>query len=921
MRPLKLTISAFGPYADRTELDLNALGTRGLYLITGDTGAGKTTLFDAITFALYGEASGNNREPSMFRSKYAKAETPTEVELTFSYGGKIYCIKRNPEYERPKIHGEGVTTQKADAELRYPDGRVVTKLRDVDQAVLGIMGIDRSQFMQISMIAQGDFLKLLLASTEERKAIFRQIFKTQRFQILQDRLKREAGALNDACTAARNSLNQYVQGIDADENDVLSIELRKAKSNTLPTEETVALLRKLIENDTDAETVLDLKKAGIDRELEIVNGNLGKIEAREKAKTAAAQQEKSLSEELEHFIELKKALEIQQSRTGEMDQVIQTRSRLEAELPRYDLLESHTREVEALEKQLKQNEGEQRKKKEQFETDSEKQAALKTELETLSDAGEKKQQLISRKENTEARKKRMDDLMAELRNHAEKTAELRNLQTAYAEAAVRSRQMTSDYEAMNQAFLDEQAGIIAERLEPGKPCPVCGSLTHPNLAKKSEHAPTEAQLKQARVDAEKAQKETQKKSEQCASARTGAEMLERQILEHIEALSLDCGLESAEPVLQKSLAEAESEIEKLSADVQTENLRIARKAALQEELPRRETILTAQKTALEGLSSTIAGQKAEIQTKNLQLTEEKKNLQYQSKREAENRARMLDAQVKKYREDLKNAEDAFHASDKKISGLRETIRSLTEQLSEQLDLDRDAEIKKKDALNEERKDVEVRAKRVSTRLSTNRTALHHIEYRIGDLKELEKRYKWLYALSSTANGSITGKEKIMLETYIQMTYFDRIIARANTRFMVMSGGQYELIRRKEAENNRSQSGLDLDVKDHYNGTVRSVKTLSGGESFKASLSLALGLSDEIQSSAGGVQLDTMFVDEGFGSLDEESLDQAMTALAGLADGSRLVGIISHVAELKNRIDKQIVITKEHSGGSRAKIVV
>ena len=205
-------------------------------------------------------------------------------------------------------------------------------------------------------------------------------------------------------------------------------------------------------------------------------------------------------------------------------------------------------------------------------------------------------------------------------------------------------------------------------------------------------------------------------------------------------------------------------------------------------------------------------------------------------------------------------------------------------------------------------------------MEANRKALARIEEKVGDLDVLEKRYAWMKALSDTANGTIAGKEKVMLETYIQMTYFDRIIARANTRFMIMSGGQYELKRREEAENNRSQSGLDLDVIDHYNGQSRSVKTLSGGESFKASLSLALGLSDEIQASAGGVRLDTMFVDEGFGSLDEESLEQAIHALQSLADGDRLVGIISHVADLKNRIDRQIVVTKDKTAGSKAKIL-
>lgn len=281
MRPIKLTVSAFGPYAGKTVLDLDKLGENGLYLITGDTGAGKTTIFDAITYALYGEASGGNREPSMFRSKYAEATTPTEVELVFSYAGKTYTVKRNPEYERPKSRGEGFATQKAEAQLIYPDGRVVTKQRDVDNAIRDIMGINRSQFLQIAMIAQGDFLKLLLAPTEERKKIFRQIFKTQLYQDLQDRLKKESGQLNDKCDAARNSIKQYIDGISCDENDVLSIEVEKAKNGLLPAKDVMDLIDRLLTQDNDKKTAIQKSISDADKALEIVNANLGKIEAKE----------------------------------------------------------------------------------------------------------------------------------------------------------------------------------------------------------------------------------------------------------------------------------------------------------------------------------------------------------------------------------------------------------------------------------------------------------------------------------------------------------------------------------------------------------------------------------------------------------------------------------------------------------------
>ena len=267
MRPIKLTVSAFGPYAGKTVLDLDKLGENGLYLITGDTGAGKTTIFDAITYALYGEASGDNREPSMFRSKYAEATTPTEVELVFSYAGKTYTVKRNPEYERPKSRGEGFTTQKAEVQLKYPDGRVVTKQRDVDNAIRDIMGINRSQFLQIAMIAQGDFLKLLLAPTEERKKIFRQIFKTQLYQDLQDRLKKESGQLNDKCDAARNSIKQYIDGITCDENDVLSIEVEKAKNGLLPAKDVMDLIDRLLTQDNDKKTAIQKSISDADKAL------------------------------------------------------------------------------------------------------------------------------------------------------------------------------------------------------------------------------------------------------------------------------------------------------------------------------------------------------------------------------------------------------------------------------------------------------------------------------------------------------------------------------------------------------------------------------------------------------------------------------------------------------------------------------
>ena len=921
MRPIKLTMCAFGPYAGRTVLNLDELGSSGLYLITGDTGAGKTTIFDAITYALYGEASGDTREANMFRSKYAEEGVPTEVELVFAYAGKTYTVRRNPEYLRPKARGTGYATQKAEAELHYPNGRVLTGQRDVDAAIFDIMGINRRQFMQIAMIAQGDFLKLLLAPTEERKAIFRQIFKTQLFQTLQENLKRDAGRLNEQCTAARNSLTQYINGISVDGDDVLSIEVGKAKAGALPIEETTGLLETLIQQDEGREKALAEAITRADRELETINGNLGKIEAGEKTAAAIEKAKTDRAREEQICLKLQEAYEKQKENASEIEKLTDEKSKAEAELPQYDTAEKLREEILRLRNNLEGSIAREREEKARQEENALEAERLKKELAELADAGEKRQLLLGQREKNDLRKQAVEGLAGLAAEYRGKKEALFKLQTAYAAASGISAALTFDYEAKNKAFLDEQAGILAERLEEGRPCPVCGSTAHPKPAKKSEQAPSEAQLNQAKEEAEKAQKEARSLSERCASARAEVETAEKTILGQAEQIREGITPDSLAGAIRTELTELSRKTAELDRAIKTEDERIGRKGRLEEIIPKREQALTEGSLALEELAKEIAGISAAIESKSAQLAGEKKRLRFENRQKAEAYIAQTEETIGRYRAMMQRAEKDFQDSDRRLGQLNATIRSLEEQLSKEPGIDKEKELQKREAHTKSRKEAEEKSKQVHARLVANRAALGNIRLQTGDLERLEKEYARVKALSNTANGTIAGKEKIMLETYIQMTYFDRIIARANTRLMVMSGGQYELKRRREAENNRSQSGLDLNVTDHYNGTERSVKTLSGGESFKASLSLALGLAEEIQASAGGVKLDTMFVDEGFGSLDEESLDQALRALASLAEGNRLVGIISHVAELKNRIDKQIVVKKDQSGGSRATIII
>lgn len=920
MRPIKLTVSAFGPYAGKTVLDLDKLGENGLYLITGDTGAGKTTIFDAITYALYGEASGDNREPSMFRSKYAEATTPTEVELVFSYAGKTYTVKRNPEYERPKSRGEGFTTHKAEVQLKYPDGRVVTKQRDVDNAIRDIMGINRSQFLQIAMIAQGDFLKLLLAPTEERKKIFRQIFKTQLYQDLQDRLKKESGQLNDKCDAARNSIKQYIDGITCDENDVLSIEVEKAKNGLLPAKDVMDLIDRLLTQDNDKKTAIQKSISDADKALEIVNANLGKIEAKEQTQKALDQAQKNLIGENETNLALKAAFDIEKGKVSEREQLAEEKAKIEAEFSRYEALDALEKQIKYDEDTISKNERQLKKDREQYAIDEAEFKILKKEFESLSDAGEGKEKLSRQKEKTQEKQAKLQNLSALFKAFHELGDNLDTLQSNYKKASESSEEATADYEAKNRAFLDEQAGIIAETLENGKPCPVCGSLEHPCIAHKSAKAPTEAQLKRAKENADKARKGAEDLSGKCKEAKGILDAKKAETEKLAKELWQSVTFEDVENDLPEEQKVVSAEIAALDTALSEEEKKVSRRSALSESLPKTEMSLAERDKDITARSTALEADRASLSEKKNQRNAAKESLRFDNIAEAQRKSEALGKTVSEMKEAYDNAQSALSDSDKKIAGYNASITELSKQLSSDCDLDKEAETKKKAELSEKRTADDDAAKALHTHIESNTKVLANIQAKVGDLDALEKHYTWLKALSNTANGNISGKEKVMLETYIQMTYFDRIIARANTRFMVMSGGQYELKRRKEAENNRSQSGLDLDVIDHYNGTERSVKTLSGGESFKASLSLALGLSDEIQASAGGVKLDTMFVDEGFGSLDDESIDQAMKALLSLVDGNRLVGIISHVADLKNRIDKQIVVTKEKSGGSKANIV-
>ena len=921
MRPLKLKISAFGPYSGVTEFDFTRLGKGGLYLITGDTGAGKTTIFDAITYALYGEPSGKNREVSMLRSKYANDSTPTEVELVFSYRDKEYTVKRNPEYEREAKRGGGLTKQLANAEIIYPDGKVITKIKEVDNAVKDIVGIDRNQFCRIAMIAQGDFLKLLLSPTKERMEIFRHIFKTEQFSILQERLKKESGKLADQCDDLNKSIAQYIAGIVCDEDSTDLLQVEKAKKGELSTEDTLLLLEKLIADDKSAESEAEKQKNDIQHSLDAVKTAINKANDILKAKADLEINENCFKEESERQKLLLEKFEAEKSKQPEIKSLNEKAAALNALLPDYDELKNKESAFNKNEAFIK-NSSERIKRLEiSINALQNEILTITEEVKTLEKSGEEKLRLENEKKALSDNQNKLKALKVSINSLEKMVADYKAAIENYKMLQAVADKADMEFKAKSKAYLDAQAGILADALKVNEPCPVCGSTLHPSIAVKPQNAPTKEQLEALEGRLEKDTARVNAARSDAGTLKGSIDEKHSAVLAEINLLLGNAELKEARPIIDVRLSDIEAALTLTDKQISISQGKIERRQAIEGLLPLKSAELEKQCKALTEANDGIKNKTAENASLEKRINELKAKLTFESKEAALAEINGLNGKAAQIAFDFENAAKNLNLNNEKIASLKAAKEEILKRLDSENEIEPEKEKEKLLILEAKQKAIDAKAKLLHSRINANLSALGNIKAKSGDLIKAEKRYSSVKALSNTANGQLSGKEKIMLETYIQMNYFDRIIARANTRLMIMTDGQYDLIRRREALSKSGQSGLDLDVIDHYNGTHRSVKTLSGGESFKASLALALGLADEIQSSAGGIKLDTMFIDEGFGSLDEDSLSAAMKALSSLAEGDRLVGIISHVGELKQKIDKQIIVTKDKTGGSKAKIVI
>lgn len=924
MKPLKLKMTAFGPYAETEEIDMTRLGDRGVYLITGDTGAGKTTIFDAITFALYGDASGSSRKPEMFRSKYASSEAETEVELEFEYNGEVYRIRRNPTYERKSKRGDGMVTVTADAELELPSGYFICKTTEVTNYIKKLTGLDKAQFTRIAMLAQGEFMKLLLADSAERQKIFRQLFRTEYFMRLQDRLKNEVRNAENNYKLSGERIAQFIRGVRCGEKSVYGEKLEMAMADMLTNDEAIELIEKIIAEDEALSIEYNEQLNLFTEKLEKQNNELGKFDAAlkqyeelQKCKTdfnKADKEKITLTEIYNKAAENKSEIEKNTKEAAVIESKMEEYSKLDKMLAEYGKLAEDSKKYAEIRQKAELNAKKSGELLEKYEE----------ERNSLENAAADKQKLEYEIKACEKRKADGKKLQGDIKSLQNSEKKLKKAQSEYTEASEEYVELNQQYTAMNRHFLDSQAGIIASTLEAGKPCPVCGSTEHPCPAVLLENPPSEQELKSAKEQLELKNEEVADLSKKSAEFAATVKSLQanignsaREFFGDFKDISDTKALEKA---VKTAISEIEGSLEKQSELLEIETKKLQRKSELDRLIPEtQEKFKTAEKsfTEAEKSFSVANAQKIEVE-KNVNTA--KASLRFSSASEAREYIRKLEENAEMIKNSIEAAEKKLAKCSEKHMELRKRIEYITGQIPENL-IERVEKLKAAKAECEENlRNFKEASRALDSRISGDNYALSGIKKEAIAMAEAEKMQIMLKDLYDTANGNIAGKEKITLETYVQMSYFERVIARANSRFTVMTDGRYELKRRISSTDNRKQSGIDFDVTDHYNGSLRKVETLSGGEIFLASLALALGLSEEVQSNAGGISLDTMFVDEGFGSLDDETLNLALNSIQGLAEGNRLVGIISHVGELRSRIDNQIIVKKSRTGGSFTEII-
>lgn len=927
MRPTKLTLTAFGPYAAEQTIDFDALGESGLYLITGDTGAGKTTIFDAITFALYGEPSGGGfRETGSLHSNYAEHSAPTRVTLEFVNDGKKYTVSREMKFK--KVSGEEKFTQ-TEALITYPDGTIkpITKSRgEKNREVREILGIDKDQFCQIEMIAQGKFQEVLNAKTEKRQEIFRRIFKTDIYNTFTEKLNKYYSDRRKEYTEAESKIGGYIAGIECGQDNPHFEELENAQ-NICDYAAVKSILKTLVDEDN---SVLGELKA----ELEKIAEEEKKLaaekqrESSKKADEAALEKEQSaLRDKTAEKDGLDKAF--MKAMDARMDndcgeEILRARAAVISNtLGKYEEYEKALKSAAELGKKAEALAGETAaysKKEKVLATEVEK---LSEENNSLENAGINVEKLRGEIEKLEKQKDDLSGLISEIISLNVLKAKCEKAQTEYKKAQDTANRLDREASELQTAFNDNQAGILAEQLVVGERCPVCGMVYEENAhrAHKPDHAPSEDDVKAAREKAQSAQEKASKLSLDSGKAAGNFNTAREALIVKTAELLGECPLEEAENSAREKIAAIDSENAAKSAELQYEKANAQRKENLKKLIPQKTREREELKENIAKNEKETVRLREEAKAKNDLCASLKKELEFKDKAAAEAEINRLSSEADGLKKAYEAADKRRQDCDKEIARIRGSIDDLKRRIVDYGEIDHE-DIQKRAGNIAERKAIkDSEREAVSNRRVVNANVLKNISDIVDEFPAIKQKYQSAESLYKTISGQIAGSEKFDLETFVQSYYFEKIICHANEYLHRFSGGQYRFKRPDEAKNKRSAAGLELNVIDSANNSERPVSSLSGGESFIASLALALGLSEEVQSTAGGVKLESMFIDEGFGTLDDNTLRTAMTALGRLSDSNRLIGIISHVDEMKNEIDRKIFVEKDlKSGGSRAKII-
>lgn len=874
MKPIRLTMSAFGSYAGLEVIDFSKLNN-GLFLITGDTGAGKTTVFDAITYALYDRTSGGRRDGSMMRSQYAADDTETYVEYVFSYRGAMYTVRRNPEYQRAgkrkKADGtRGLVKEASGVSLLMPDGKEFRgKKREIDKKIEEIIGLDVNQFTQISMIAQGDFLKLLHAESKERKKIFSRIFQTKYFWSVQESLKEEAKALYIRLEDNRKDCLREMERVeipDSEEMQHRENEWRQISSGEMPaSDQVMEFLKNLVDYGKVWEKEAESKLTELQTEADKLNL---KIRQQEEVNQlfAALEQTREQNEKLDAEKTKIEEIKVQFDAGKRAEKAVVLENAWQTVLKD---LQQAKREADRLNTWLTEQEIPKQQLKEAYEQADkewkEKGAFLQERILRLTD-------LIPR--YAQVKKLEMEKQKA--------AGELERLMNSCKEAS-------DHYESLYRRFFEEQAGILAKELKEGMPCPVCGSVTHPKLAEVSMDAPEQADVEAAKERRDKLEQKRSNAAERFQKAAGQYEAENEMLREAGEHFS-------GEEAVRQELTALQQERKKLQAEQEQLGTKLQK---LTEEYMHRKGLLESRREQA-GELEVRAGQTEAAYRKELQVQKFADTAEY------ENAKQWISLQ-KKQEKEISDYEQAVIQTETRLQTLgQQTKGKQPGELQEEK-----LRAKEISAVQREWKAEQMRRHSLNAK---NREARQKLRLYYEETGELQKKYELVNHLSRTANGTLTGSVKLDFETYVQRKYFKQIIHAANRRLAKMTSNEF-ILQCRDIQNlsSQGQAGLDLDVYHLVSNTTRDVKTLSGGESFMAALSMALGLADIVQNTAGAVSLETMFVDEGFGSLDDASRERAIQILKELAGEKALVGIISHVNELKEQIDWQLNVTKTDKG--------